>query len=367
MSTRFFKLLGVSAIAAPTLALAQSSTSVSLYGQATAGVTTFNNATGGGSRTEVGNSVLAASLFGLRGTEDLGGGISALFRLESEINTDTGTAGTTVAGSQKFWNRGSYVGVNLQNSFVITAGRQYLPHADRVIQTLDVYNVAGTSLHTTPLGLFGVNRFVGNDSRTDDSVKVRYRGPLGLTAGLGAGLNDGAGRSVAFDIAQVRTDYAIAAYGARFQSPNLVAATGKRPEHQVLGLGGQMTYGAVRMYLHVGFGELDSTVANRPTQKNRIIAPGVAWQATPALSVKAAIYHDRATALNGVAGRDGTKVTLVTSGEYFLSKRTSLYAAAFSNRFEDGYKLDPINVAALARDPSKSSVTGLSLGMRHDF
>jgi predicted porin len=93
----------------------------------------------------------------------------------------------------------------------------------------------------------------------------------------------------------------------------------------------------------------------------------VAWSATPALTLKAALTHDKGTDLNGVAGRDGSKVTTVASAEYALSKRSSLYAALFSNRFADGYELDPVNIAALGRDPAASSTNGFSLGVRHDF
>jgi hypothetical protein len=41
--------------------------------------------------------------------------------------------------------------------------------------------------------------------------------------------------------------------------------------------------------------------------------------------------------------------------------------SAFSNTFSGGYRLDPVNVAALGRDPSKSSTSGYAVGIRHDF
>ena len=76
---------------------------------------------------------------------------------------------------------------------------------------------------------------------------------------------------------------------------------------------------------------------------------------------------DKGTSLNGLAGRDGHKKTLVLSVEYFLSKRTSINAALFSNRFSDGYKLEANNLAGLSRDPTASSVTGYSTGIVHVF
>jgi predicted porin len=252
----------------PALAVGQASpTNVQLYGQATAGVTAKSHQAGGDSSVELGNSVLASSFIGLRGTEDLGGGMSALFRLESAVNIGNGVGGVSVAKEQKFWNRHAFVGLNLSPGIAITAGRQYLPHADRVLQTLDVYNIGGTSLHTTPLGLFGVNRFVGNDNRTDSSLKLRWRGASGWTAAAGVGLNDGAGRSASVDVAHVAPSHAVGAYAAKYESPTVVAATGERPEHRVVGLGGQMAFGPARVFLHVASAELDSTQAGGRVQK----------------------------------------------------------------------------------------------------
>lgn len=360
---------GLAALVLTQAALAQQAPmgSLQIYGTVGASVTHKTNQTGGVSNNEMSNSLLAASLFGLRGTEDLGGGMSAVFRLESALNTANGTAGGAGVLASKFWNRQAFVGLGLNPAVTITAGRQFAAGSDRVIRSLDVYQVGGTSLHVTPLALFGVNRFVGNDGRTDSSVKLRAVGPMGLQGAASVGMNDGAGRSYSFDLAQVTDAYSIGLWASRLDAPTVIAATGARPEHQVWGVGGNLPLGPVRLYLHYLDSKLDATVANRPTQTNKVVHLGASWQATPQTVVKLALYDDRGKALNGVAGRDGKKTTWVASGEYFLSKRTSLHAAAFSNRFADGYKLEAVNIAGLARDPASSSTQGVTLGMRHDF
>lgn len=355
-------VLALAAIAAHAAAMAQSASSVQVYGQVTAGVTQRNHQTGGGSITELSNSQFAASLLGFRGTEDLGGGMSAIFRLEHGLNTDTGTQ--TLA--TRFWNRQSFVGLNINPMLTVTFGRQFHAATDRAIQSLDVHNLGGTSLAVTPLGLFGVNRFSANDSRADDSIKLRLRGPAGLTAGLSTALNDGAGRSHSFDIAQVTPTYTVAAYAVKFDSPT-ITANGTRPSHLAWGLGGNVPVGPVRLYGHYMTADLDPSAVGRVQQKNKILVLGANWQATPVTSIKAAYTHDKGTAINGVAGRNGTKDTWVVSAEYFLSKRTSLNAGWFSNRFADGYKLDPTNITALGRDPAASSTSGFTTGIRHDF
>lgn len=354
-------LLAGIALAVPP-ALAQES-SVQLYGGIGAGVTWKDHQTGGGHLVEMTNSLLSSSLFGFRGREDLGGGLEAQFRLESGINTDSGAA----SSSSKFWNRQSFVGLGFgQRMALVTIGRQFHASTERVVASLDVYNVSGPSLHTAPLGLFGVNRFSSNDTRVDDGLKLRLNGPAGLTAAFSFGADDGAGRSFSFDLAQVTQAYTVAAYGVRYRSPNVIAATGVRPEHQVLGLGGQLPVGPAAFYLNAARSTLDATAANRPQQKNTLVSLGLRYN-IDVVTLKAAYTHDSATDLNNVAGRDGKKQTLVLSSEYRFSRRTSAYVAAFSNKFDDGYRLDPINIAALGRDPAASSANGYSVGMRHEF
>ena len=228
--------------------------------------------------------------------------------------------------------------------------------------------MGGTTLATTPLALFGVNRFVSNDARADGSIKVRLRGPMGLTGALSATTNGAAGKSQSLDIAQVTPGYAVGAYMTNFDVPDATAVTAAaRPSHQVWGLGGNVPIGPVRLYVHYLSSELEPTLAGRLTQENQILTLGAAWKATPETTVKASYTHDKGTAINGVNGRNGNKDTLVVSAEYALSKRTSMHAGVFTNRFTDGYKLDPVNIAALGRDPAASSTRGITVGMRHDF
>jgi len=113
--------LGSIALAAGATAMAQTSpaastTSVTLYGVADA----YVQAADGASRlTRVQSGGLSGSRFGLRGTEDLGGGLRGLFTLESGINLDDGTN-----GQNAFWGRQAFVGLGTPYGQV-TLGRQY--------------------------------------------------------------------------------------------------------------------------------------------------------------------------------------------------------------------------------------------------
>ena len=86
----------------------------------------------GSSGFTMGNGVGMGSRFGIRGVEDLGGGMRAIFTMEHGFdNTDGDTLGSVSSGrgdttNNKFWNRQIFVG--LASSWgEVTAGRQYTP------------------------------------------------------------------------------------------------------------------------------------------------------------------------------------------------------------------------------------------------
>ena len=80
-------LIALAALAA-TASFAQSS--VTLYGQFDAGVYSLNKANGTDSRVVYGDGATFSNVWGMRGSEDLGGGLKANFNLESDIQTNNG-------------------------------------------------------------------------------------------------------------------------------------------------------------------------------------------------------------------------------------------------------------------------------------
>jgi len=65
------------------------------------------NGTKSGSVVKIEDNAIVNSRIGFKGSEDLGGGLKAVFDLESSIKPDTGTG-----GGGTFWNRGAYVGLD---------------------------------------------------------------------------------------------------------------------------------------------------------------------------------------------------------------------------------------------------------------
>lgn len=98
---------------------AQAQSSVTLYGVVTTSIQYVNHvqntnngvlAPGSGSDVFMNSSGIAQSRFGLRGIEDLGGGLQSLFVLENQFNTDNGQMGN---GGLLF-GRQAYLGLQNQ-------------------------------------------------------------------------------------------------------------------------------------------------------------------------------------------------------------------------------------------------------------
>jgi len=117
MKTKRSLVLAITCAALPTLAAAQSS--VTLYGRLDAGITYVSNA-GGGSQYKFDDGVLYGNRWGLKGTEDLGGGLSSVFVLENGFSLGTGSFRQ---GGAEF-GRQAYVGLKNQYGS-ITMGNQY--------------------------------------------------------------------------------------------------------------------------------------------------------------------------------------------------------------------------------------------------
>ena len=100
---------------------AYANSSATLYGDLDIGVQYLTHGGPGGGKTigmQSGNE--QPSRFGITGTEDLGGGYAAVFRLESGFNVGTGSY--TIPGTAI--DRYAYIGVSGTNLGTLTLGRQ---------------------------------------------------------------------------------------------------------------------------------------------------------------------------------------------------------------------------------------------------
>ncbi|MFD2273333.1 porin [Undibacterium arcticum] len=147
-----------------------------MYGLADLGLDRQSGGTAG-SVTKVSSGIQNGSRLGFKGTEDLGGGVSALFVLEMGIAMDTGNSNQ----SGRPFGRQAYTG--LKGDFgAVTLGRQYTAIDGALCGGTDPF---GCGLAGTAGNLFsdgGTPTNDGNGSRTNNAIK--YTAPV--TAGFNA-------------------------------------------------------------------------------------------------------------------------------------------------------------------------------------
>ena len=169
---------------------ANAQSSVTLYGTLDTAVAWFSNVqaqNGSGRNTfmmSAGN--LSANRWGLKGTEDLGNGLNAVFDLESGFNLNNGQANQ---GGRMF-GRQAFVGLSSELNGTFTLGRQYDPLID-LLQPLtddDTFSMA----FATPGDIDNYD----NSYRTSNSIKFISPNYSGLQIGAmyGFGGQNGMGR-----------------------------------------------------------------------------------------------------------------------------------------------------------------------------
>lgn len=121
MQKKIIALAIASALTAPALAAAAEAT---VYGQANLSIDMVSD--GMASSTRTNKLVSNQSRVGVKGSEDLGGGTSAVWQLEADVAVDTGNAGGTTTGgttTSQFFSRNTYLGLSNANMGTLLAGR----------------------------------------------------------------------------------------------------------------------------------------------------------------------------------------------------------------------------------------------------
>ena len=172
---------------------------VSIYGIADAG---YVRETGGAVDTvnKLTSGVASASRIGFKGSEDLGGGLTAIFTLETGYRIDTGEV--DVAGS--FFNRQAFVGLRSNVAGQLTLGRQYTAWHNALAQVGDPFatgmagtarnlfpdyganiRTSNTAVYTAPptMGFVGELSYSFGEQGGDNSAGRQFGGAIGYGAG----------------------------------------------------------------------------------------------------------------------------------------------------------------------------------------
>jgi predicted porin len=358
-------LLCLAAIAATAGAHAQDSTTI--YGITDAAVEHLTN-TGGGSLTRMpGLTGSVPSRLGFRGTEDLGGGLRAVYTLEMGIAMDSGTPNQ---GGRAF-GRQSFVG--LSSSWgTLSLGRQY----SMLFWSQTEADILGPHM----FGSGSLDNYLPN-ARVDNAIA--WRGSFsGFTGGftysfgrdaVNAGPSPAGTNCPGEDPADskacrqwsVMAKYDAANWGAAaavdelrggpgaFAGLTSSALTDRRST-----VAGWTKFGALKL----GAGVIARrNEASATTPRSNLWYLGGSYPVAPKVTLDAEVFKlDYKNSAN--------QATLFTvQGTYHLSKRTAVYATAGHIGNEGTLALSVSNAQAGGAPPAGGSQTGLGMGIRHTF
>ncbi len=330
-------------------AVAQSS--VTLFGVIDADVKYVK--TGGLAVKKLDSSGLNTSRFGVRGTEDLGGGLKAGFWLESEINTDTGVAGAASGGA--FWARratvsltGDFGEVRLGRNK--TVSRLHLEDFDPTAFT----GLGSVSAVYSNLGSGNGTSYGRADNLVSYSLPANLGGFYGgadVSAGEGTGTNKGQSVRLGYKAGPLHVSGAYA-------STSNAADTSK---FKLTSIGGAYDFGIFRP-------SLSYTETKFQSRKQQIVTASVT--APLGQGQLWASYTDAKA--NAAAETTVTGYTAIGDAKLFaagyiynLSKRTALYTTFSQLKNSGAARFAVAGAPAATANGLKS--TGYDVGIRHSF
>jgi predicted porin len=359
-------------------ALAEGS-NVQLYGLIDLGVAHFSGGAQG-NVTQLSSGMQSGSRIGVKGTEDLGGGLSTIFDVETGFcaNGNTGAAGSSSyctggPGGPGFMGRQAWVG--LKGDFgTVQAGRQYtLTFDDQANIDPFGYGLTGT------ISNFGT---VGVPARASQVIGYTSPDLSGFT--FAGQYMFGAGMQYLNTADQYKTTGGYNLQGSYANGPVGVTLSYIRVNDQSgnalvkdMEISGSYNFGVAKV---VGYYS-----ENKPNQ-NAQLATGAGTTKSPYVYSPAGLDHLKAYMLgvtvpvgpgsilasythlaDSTASDKGAKQYAV-GYTYSLSKQTNLYAsyAHISNDTAATYAVGDATDGGFATNPGGSS-SGLGFGIRHQF
>lgn len=345
-----FSLLATSA------ALAQSQ--VTMFGVLDLALTRVS-ASGAGHQSLLNGDGNTSSRFGLRGSEDLGGGLKANFWIESAINVDTGTSGATSSNNQDSintggltWGRRSTLG--LQGAWgELRLGRDYVPSFSNLTTAMHPFGTNG-------VGSSGLLFYPVNAGGTTQRTSVRASNSIGYHLPAKAGGFYGAamvatGENAGGTPTSKNGEHRGIRIGWRGGDWNMAAAIGKTRyatgNYTQSNVGVNYQLGAFKLMSLWGENKIGIT-------RTRALMLGTQWDVSAQGELRLAYTTLKA---RGVAN-DASHLAL--GYVHNLSKRSALYATAA--RIDNKGTGRRFNVGLAPVSPGGSS-TGLEAGVRHSF
>jgi GBP family porin len=394
------KTLLVAALSGIFATAAHAQSSVTLYGLIDAGITYTNNS-GGHSRWAEQSGTINGSRWGLRGSEDLGGGLKAIFTLENGFNINNGTLGQ---GGREF-GRQAFVGLASDQFGSVTLGRQY----DSVVDFIGPLALTGTQYGGTAFAHPFDNDNLNNSFRVNNSVKYtsanyngfKFGGMYGFsnTGGPGGFANNRAysvgasynygGLNVGAGYLQLNNTLGATSTGSTGITNDSGAVSGDNTllagTQRTFGGGLNYTFGPATVgivYTQTNVNQFAGISAGASGVTDGIILPaGLAinsahfqnaelngrYALTPALSLAAAYTYTQANFGGGAKPKWG-QANLQT--DYALSKRTDVYLQGEYQHVMnsvDGTFGASINGLGAGTASTTANQVAVTAGLRHRF
>ena len=329
-------LIALAVLAAAGAASAQSS--VQLYGTADVWFGSVKNL-GQKAQTVLEDGGVDDSRFGLKGSEDLGGGLKAIFTLEQGFKLDTGALPKDAAGKdQTGFNREASVG--LEGKFgTVKLGKQYNAFDDVSGAAATVFDGALTPMNN----VFESGAFATNDNNT-----VKYLSPTfsGFSGSVSYSFGEDKGPGV-----DAQNNYALAgqyangpfAAGIGYAVKDLGAAG----EDKATRLNGSYNLGVAT--LKASYGLVDFANNNEVNEYEI----GVDYPVASNLVLSAGYAFSKKE--NGAGAKLSETNGFGLAAAYLLSKRTTAYVGATQATTEN----------AAGVDTAKKTV--YAVGVKHNF
>ncbi|CAG2155091.1 porin [Cupriavidus numazuensis] len=377
--------LFAAAVAALAAGGAYAQSSVTLYGVVDAGIEYQNNQPAnvsqgvgsGHSVTRMISGGQSGSRWGLRGVEDLGGGLKGIFVLESGFTVDDGKLGN----DGRLFGRQAFVGVGSQYG-QLTLGRHQTPFYDFGLQ-FDPMAIASNYSITAMDGAFS--------SRADNSIK--YIGTFGgLTANAlySFGSNTGGAASVFQGNAgevpgtwKIGREYSLSltyaggpfAVGAVYDETNLGFTAQPDSTVRRASLAGSYAFGPAKVFagyrwakgVDLGvipfLGNTSLQAISGAKASSNLYWLGAGYQITPAFSLTGSAYYQ------DFRGAKADPWLFVATADYALSKRTDAYLSlAYAyNRDNSNLGVSGFGKTNVDSTGKGDSQFGATVGIRHKF
>ncbi|MBB3259814.1 putative porin [Paraburkholderia bannensis] len=355
------------AIGAALLALSAQSafaqSSVTLYGLVDTAIRYQTNANAANDGlVEMREGAITPSRWGLKGSEDLGGGLAAVFKLENQFNLWNGKLSNT---TNTLFQRNAYVGLSSQQYGTLTFGRQQTPFFEEMGNTFDPLTVADywqDSWAYNPVGPFLFTNSSAKYTNTIGGLHVEAMYGFGGVAGS-TGENSMYGLTASYTFGPVaalvgwqQNDVA----GKKFNLANVGLVYSVTPAVRLLAgwLHSQDNSGTVDQ-AELQTGSLPTSAVS-PNRIDDNFYVGTTWQATAPLAITLAGYygHARNASLGNGSLGNGINYSATLLAEYSLSKRTEVYGTVDFTRGTGAYTIDY---------PGRNNQTGVAIGLRNLF